>query len=295
MNDQAATAATGNTAHAVRSVGFIGLGDQGGPMARALADSRFELHVWARRPSSLDALEGSPYTAHPTRAALIAAVDVLALCVTDDDDVRAIIESPDAAGAFRAGQIVVNHGTGDPARNRALAAEMAKVGVGYLDAPVSGGNAGARERALTTMVGGDEETFRACAPVFAVYSATVAYMGPAGAGQLTKLLNNAMTMSNLANAIDMVTLASQLGLDVSQVMSVIGASSGASTSLRNLAVVSRDLAPHLRGLYGKDIEHFAGAMRADNLDPGPLHERGTYAADRLVDVVSLLPPAAAGS
>ncbi|MEU6221357.1 NAD(P)-dependent oxidoreductase [Streptomyces sp. NPDC047022] len=277
------------SASPVRAVGFIGLGDQGAPMAQALASSDFELHVWARSSRSLAALEGHRHTAHPDPAALIKAVEVLALCVTDDDGVRSLVTSDQTQAVFRMGQIVVNHGTGDPDENRRISAELAESGVHYLDAPVSGGSPAARSRSLTTMVGGDADAFDACRPVFDVYSATVAHMGPVGAGQLTKLLNNSMTMSNLANAIDMVTIADGLGLDVEQVISVIGASSGASTSLTNLAATTDlDLAAHLQSLYAKDIEHFADTVRAQDLDPAHLHERGTFAAHHLRDTVATL-------
>jgi len=100
--------------HTPDSVGFIGLGDQGAPMTQALADRSYELHVWARNQACLDALDGYPYITHPDPATLTRAVDVLALCVTDDDGVREITPSADATAAFRLGQIAVNHGTGDP-------------------------------------------------------------------------------------------------------------------------------------------------------------------------------------
>jgi 3-hydroxyisobutyrate dehydrogenase-like beta-hydroxyacid dehydrogenase len=273
----------------VTAVGFVGLGDQGAPMAQALAHSDYALHVWARNPARLDVLDRYPHTAHPDLASLIAAVDVLALCVTDDDAVRSVITNAQAKKSLRAGHIVINHGTGDPAENRRIAAELAEAGVRYLDAPVSGGSVAARERSLTTIVGGAAQPFEACRPVFEVYSTTVARMGPVGAGQLTKLLNNSMTMSNLANAIDMITLADHLGLDLRQAIDVITVSSGASAALHDLAAIpDTDLAEHLQRLYAKDIEHFADAMRDQGLDPTRLHERGTYAAARLTGTVATI-------
>ena len=116
--------------------------------------------------------------------------------------------------ALRPGLIVVNHGTGDPGENREIAEHLAGKRVAYLDAPVSGGGAGARARTLTTMAGGDCKAYKKCEPVFATFSGTVAYMGPSGSGQVTKLLNNAMTMSNLDNAVDLIRLVSRLGMDV---------------------------------------------------------------------------------
>ncbi|WP_222849423.1 NAD(P)-dependent oxidoreductase [Trebonia kvetii] len=157
-------------------VGFIGLGDQGAPMARAIGDSVFELHVWARRPQSLETLAGIPHTVHDSPARLAAAVDILALCLRDDRDIWEVLGTPGVEGALRPGRIVVNHGTGDPEENREIAEHLAGKKVAYLDAPVSGGGAGARARTLTTMAGGDR-------PVFATFSRTVVYMGPSGSGQ----------------------------------------------------------------------------------------------------------------
>jgi 3-hydroxyisobutyrate dehydrogenase-like beta-hydroxyacid dehydrogenase len=202
-------------------VGFIGLGDQGAPMAQAIGDNGFGLHVWARRPQSLDVLAQTRHTVHDSPASLAAAVDILALCLRDDRDIWEVLGTPGVEDALRPGLIVVNHGTGDPGGNREIAEHLAGKGAVYLDAPVSGGGAGARARALTTMVGGDREAYEKCEPVFATFSRTVAYMGPSGSGQVTKLLNNAMTMSNLDNAVDLIRLLSRLGMDVQAVIDVI--------------------------------------------------------------------------
>jgi hypothetical protein len=106
--------------------------------------------------------------------------------------------------------VVVNHGTGDPGENVKIAESLRSLGASYLDAPVSGGGPGAKARTLTTFVGGDQGPFERCSPVFATFSTRVSRMGPVGSGQMTKLLNNAMTMSNLKNAVDLVRLAQQL-------------------------------------------------------------------------------------
>lgn len=191
--------------------------------------------------------------------------------------------------ALRPGLIVVNHGTGDPAENQKLARHLADMGVVYLDAPVSGGGAGARARTVTTMVGGDRQAFDVCEPVFATFSRTVAYMGPSGSGELTKLLNNAMTMSNLKNAVDLIRLLSHLDIDMQAVIDVIGVSSGGSTVMRSLGTdVTPELAPHIQGLMRKDIEHFADGVRDQGLDPAELRDRGLAGADGLAEAVNLL-------
>jgi len=190
-------------------VGFIGLGDQGAPMAQAIGDSGYRLHVWARRPQSLDVLARTRHTVHDSPASLAAAVDILELCLRDDRDIWEILGTPGVKDALRPGLIVVNHGTGNPGENREIAEHLAGKKVAYLDAPVSGG--GAQARTLTTMAGGDRTAYQKCEPVFATFSRTVAYTGPSGSGQVTKLLNNAMTMSNLDNAVDLIRLVSRAG------------------------------------------------------------------------------------
>jgi 3-hydroxyisobutyrate dehydrogenase-like beta-hydroxyacid dehydrogenase len=271
------------------TVGFIGLGDQGAPMAQAIGDSDFALHVWARRPQSLDVLAGTRCTAHDSAVSLASAVDILELCLRDDRDIWDVLGTPGMEDALRPGLIVVNHGTGDPGENREIAGHLAGKRVSYLDAPVSGGGAGARARTLTTMAGGDHTAYQECEPVFATFSRTVAYMGPSGSGQVTKLLNNAMTMSNLGNAVDLIRLLSRLGMDVQAVLDVITVSSGGSTVLRTLrSDVTTQIAPHIQSLMCKDIEHFAGAIRAYGLDPQPLHDRGLAGASGLVEAVGLL-------
>jgi 3-hydroxyisobutyrate dehydrogenase-like beta-hydroxyacid dehydrogenase len=259
-------------------------------MAQAIGDSSFELHVWARRPQSLDVLTQTRHTVHDAVARLAAAVDILELCLRDDRDIWEVLGTAGVEDALRPGLIVVNHGTGDLGENREIAEHLAGKRVAYLDAPVGG--AGARVRTLTTMVGGDRKAYQRCEPVFAAFSRTVAYMGPSGSGQVTKLLNNAMTMSNLDNAVDLIRLVSRLGMNVQAVIDVIDVSSGGSAILRTLGSdvnpKTPELTTHIQGLMRKDIEHFADAIRAYGLDPQPLHDRGLAGASGLAEAIGLL-------
>ncbi|MER5913925.1 NAD(P)-dependent oxidoreductase [Streptomyces sp. NPDC001982] len=270
------------------AVGFIGLGDQGAPMAQAIGDRGFRLHVWARRPASLVAVADVPHTVHATVVDLVAASDILALCLRDDSDIWDVLNTPGVREHLRPGTVVVNHGTGDPGENVTIAESLRSLGASYLDAPVSGGGPGAKARTLTTFVGGDESAFERCSPVFATYSTRVSRMGPVGSGQMTKLLNNAMTMSNLKNAVDLVRLAQQLHVGIPAVLDVISDSSGGSAVLRALGtVITPEIAPHLQGLMRKDIEHFADAVRAQGVDPEELRRRALAGADGLVEAVAL--------
>jgi 6-phosphogluconate dehydrogenase (decarboxylating) len=123
-------------------VGFVGLGDQGIPMVEAISDAGFELRVWARRPQSFDAISRVKYRRHDSLKSLAVMVDVLSLCLRDDEDIWNLIRQHRLIEALRSGSIVVNHGTGDPTENEHIGAFLAESGIKYLDAPVSGGRPG---------------------------------------------------------------------------------------------------------------------------------------------------------
>src|SRR6201993_2865707 len=266
-------------------IGFVGLGDQGAPMAEAISDAGFELHVWARRAQSFDAISRVRYLRHDSLKSLAVMVDVLSLCLRDDEDVWNLIREHRLIEALRSGSIVVNHGTGDPTENEHIGAFLAESGIKYLDAPVSGGRAGAVARTLTTLVGGDANDFARSREVFEAFSRKVAHMGGVGSGQLTKLLNNAMTMANLKNAVDVFGLAKNLGIDIPQLYDVVTVSSGSSAILQSIGrQINSTAAIHIQGLMRKDIEHFADAMRARGLDPSSVRDRGLDGADGVLEL-----------
>jgi 3-hydroxyisobutyrate dehydrogenase-like beta-hydroxyacid dehydrogenase len=266
-------------------IGFVGLGDQGAPMAEAISDAGFELHVWARRPQSFDAISRVRYFRHDSLESLAVMVDVLGLCLRDDEDIWNLITQHRLTEALRSGSIVVNHGTGDPTENEHIGALLAESGIKYLDAPVSGGRPGAVARTLTTLVGGDANDFARCLGVFETFSRKVAHMGGVGSGQLTKLLNNAMTMTNLKNAVDVFGLAKNLGIDIRRLYDVITVSSGSSAVLESVgSQINSKAAVHIQGLMRKDIEHFADAMRARGLDPSSVRDRGLGGADGVLEL-----------
>lgn len=264
-------------------VGFIGLGDQGGPMAVAIAEAGHELHAWARREASFNAIAGAKCVRHAELSSLVRDVEIVALCLRDDGDVWQILDEQGLRGQLRRGQLLVNHGTGDPGENRRIAASLDSIGVVFLDAPVSGGRPGAVTRSLTTLIGGPSEAVARCRPTFESFSSMVAHMGPIGMGQTTKLLNNALTMTNLKNAVDVFDFAASIGIDIPRLQEVILASSGASAILKAIgAQIDIPAAEHLQGLMRKDIEHFADAMRSLKLDPDSVRARGLAGADGLV-------------
>ena len=268
------------------NIGFIGLGDQGGPMAQAIGESGLKLHVWARRMQSLEAVAGVPHIAHASIPELAAASDIVGLCLRDDSDLWDILDRQGLLKALKPGTIVVNHGTGDPDENRRIASYLDEASVIFLDAPVSGGRPGAVARTLTTFVGGDAAAFEHCKPVFRTFSTQAVHMGPSGAGQVAKLLNNALTMTNLKNAVDVFGFADKLGLNIANLFDAVSVSSGSSAVLRALGTgITPEIAPHLQDLMRKDIEHFADAMLSKGLDPREVVERGLGGANGLLDLV----------
>jgi 3-hydroxyisobutyrate dehydrogenase-like beta-hydroxyacid dehydrogenase len=128
-------------------IGFVGLGDQGAPMAEAISEAGFELHVWAQRAQSFDAISSVEYIRHDNLPSLALMVDVLSLCLRDDEDIWNLIRQHRLIEVLRSGSIVVNHGTGDPTENEHIGAFLAESGIKYLDAPlVVGDQARPRER-----------------------------------------------------------------------------------------------------------------------------------------------------
>lgn len=273
----------------IKRVGFVGLGDQGGPMAEAIGERGFELHVWARRAASLAAVAAVPHLAHDTVADLAGSVELIGLCLRDDADIWDLLEGQRLLAGIAPGTIVVNHGTGDPGEAERISERVAEAGAVYLDAPVSGGGPGARARTLTTFAGGPADVFDLARPVLEAFSDTVRLMGPVGAGQLTKLFNNALTITNMHNAEEVLALAGHVGLDLPALIEVVAASSGGSAALRALGGdISPGLAEHLQTLMRKDMHHFADAVRDRGADPGKVLERGLAGASGLVRAAELI-------
>ncbi|WP_423464331.1 NAD(P)-dependent oxidoreductase [Promicromonospora sp. MS192] len=275
------------------AVGFVGLGDQGLPMATAIAASGYDLHVWARRQASLDALDDTSRIEHPSLRALARAVDIVILCVRTDDDVLVLL-TEELLPATRPGTIIVNVGTGTPG-NATRAAELcARASVSFIDAPVSGGRIGAEARTLTTLVGGSTEVFDAVKPLFDSYSAHVLHCGGHGAGQLVKLFNNTLLMMNQAGIADIINLATQAGIDPIALAEALKLGSGASEALvrtpTNSPVSLSDTAAHLSQVELLDMDLFDQAMTEAGIDAAEATARGIAGASALARVVALLNP-----
>jgi 3-hydroxyisobutyrate dehydrogenase-like beta-hydroxyacid dehydrogenase len=277
----------------LRPVGFIGLGDQGLPMAVAIADAGYTLHAWTRRPRSLDGLNGVPHIRHETLADLAGASTVVCLCVSTDHDVMDLLTGGLSAN-LRPGTIVVNHGTGTPAQALQHAAACAAAAVEFLDAPVSGAHAGAVARTLTTMVGGPEAAAEICAPIFETFSSHVVRLGGHGVGQLAKLLNNALMMMNHASVADILELATRLSIDPIGLAEVLKTSSGSSVALEILptgtAGLPAEMAEHGRDVLLLDMKLFDTAMSENGADVHHISERAVSGATRVLNTIRILNP-----
>jgi 3-hydroxyisobutyrate dehydrogenase-like beta-hydroxyacid dehydrogenase len=270
-------------------VGWVGLGDQGGPMAQALAESEFELHVWARRPTSLSILGDRPFVAHETAADLAAAVDVLVLCVREDSDIESLLLENGIEHALREGSVLVNQGTGLPGYAQRIESRLHQRGVASLDAPVSGGRPGAEARTLVTMVGGSLAAFESARSLFETYSAHVVHVGGAGAGQLVKLFNNTLLMANQKNLQDILRAAATAGLEIRQLLDLLSYGTGSSRALQTLlTAVTPHNAAHLSELQLIDMELFDQAMHELQINTRDLSERAVIGAQDLPEAAQIV-------
>jgi 3-hydroxyisobutyrate dehydrogenase-like beta-hydroxyacid dehydrogenase len=230
-------------------VGFIGLGSQGGPMARRIIDAGYSTTLWARRPATLEPFTDTDATVAGSPAELAAASDLVCLCVVGDGDVDEVTggEGGVLAGLEPGGVIAV-HSTVHPDTCRDLAKKVGAQGISVIDAPVSGGGAAAAKGRLLAMVGGDTDVVERCRPVFETYADPVVHLGDLGSGQTTKLLNNLLFTANLGTAATALSLATALGVSADRFTEVVSRSSGNSFALN--AIGGTGSLDRLAGLAG---------------------------------------------
>jgi 3-hydroxyisobutyrate dehydrogenase-like beta-hydroxyacid dehydrogenase len=238
-------------------VGFIGLGSQGGPMARRIVEAGYATTLWARRPESLEPYADTAARTAASPAELAAASDLVCLCVVNDADVEEVITGEQGVLAgLAAGGIIAVHSTVHPDTCRSLAERAAARGVTLIDATVSGGGPGAAAGALLVMVGGDDETVERCRPVFETYGDPVTHLGPLGSGQLAKLINNVLFTANLGAAASALALGESLGMDRQRLADVVSHGSSRSFALGRIKDAGGTLdrlAAHAGGLLQKDV------------------------------------------
>jgi 3-hydroxyisobutyrate dehydrogenase len=208
-------------------VGFAGLGAMGAPMARNLHKAGLLTAVWNRSPDKARSLAAELGCSAPaTLGEFAALVDVAVICVSADADVRAVIEalSPGLPG----GALVIDCSTVSADTAQWAEQHLAKRGVRFLDAPVSGGVEGARNGALAIMCGGDLAAFEAARPVLAAMGKTIEHFGPSGAGQATKATNQIMCAGIIRACAEAMAFAGAHQLPLERVVSTLGAGAGSS-------------------------------------------------------------------
>jgi 3-hydroxyisobutyrate dehydrogenase len=242
---------------AIERVGFVGTGIMGAPMARNLLRAGFAVTVWNRTRPKANALVADGASVAETPAAVARASGATFSCVSDSPDVEAVALGPDGIieGAT-AGSIYIDCSTISPEVTRRAAAAMTARGVAMLDAPVSGGDVGAKAGTLAMMVGGDAEAFERCLPVLQAVGKTIVHVGPSGAGQVVKLCNQVAGGLNLLAMAEAILLARRAGVDPSKMLEVVSAGAAGSWMLSNLGprAVAGDFAPgFMVDLMQKDL------------------------------------------
>jgi 3-hydroxyisobutyrate dehydrogenase-like beta-hydroxyacid dehydrogenase len=240
-------------------VGFIGLGSQGGPMARRIVEGGYHTTLWARRPTSLEPYGDTAAKTAGSPAELAAASDMVCLCVVGDDDVREVLYGDNGVLAgLASGGIVAIHSTVHPDTCQEIAEKAAAQGVSVIDAPVSGGAPAVAEGKLLVMVGGDEKIAERCRPVFATYADPIVHLGPLGSGQVTKILNNLLFTANLGSALSTLELGESLGIPRARLAEVLNGGSATSKALASVSAFGGTvdaLAPIAGALLQKDVRH----------------------------------------
>jgi 3-hydroxyisobutyrate dehydrogenase len=215
-------------------VAFLGLGTMGAAMAANLARAGFAVTAWNRTPGRAPELAGLGVEMAPNPAAAAADVDVVVICVSDTPDVEAVLFGRDGVvGGARAGTLVVDCSTIAPSGSWDFAARLKEHGLSMVDAPVSGGSEGAKQATLTIFVGGEQADFERARPVLTALGRTITHVGPIGAGQAVKAVNQVILAGAYLGVAEGIVLAIKAGLDVEQVVGALGGGAAQSWVLAN--------------------------------------------------------------
>jgi 3-hydroxyisobutyrate dehydrogenase len=268
---------TGDTATAPYRVGFVGLGDMGGRIARRIAESGFPLTVFDRRPDAVADLVHYGADGAPDARAVAAASDVVCVCVVDDDQVRGVVSEL----TLRPGSTLVIHSSVLPQTVQDIGAELSPGGAYVADVPVSGSRPAADDGTLTALVGGEPSVVAALRPLLSTYCANVIHAGPLGAGSLLKIANNVMLHMNHLIAVEAARFARAHGIEESALIKAANVSTGRSWVTETWGLLDDMLLDHpLRGTEGvyeimsKEMWHAVQISRASLL-PMQLTALGT--------------------
>ncbi len=239
------------------TIGFIGLGVMGQSMAGHLLKAGYPLHVYNRTRSKADALisQGARWETSP--GAVAAEADVVITIIGFPKDVEDVfLREAGVIASAKPGTVLIDMTTSSPKLAVQIAQEAKAKGIDALDAPVSGGDLGAREARLSIMVGGEEEVFQRMKPIFEIMGKNIVYQGPAGSGQHTKMANQIAIAAGMLGICEAVAYAEESGLDATRVLESISSGAAGSWSLSNLAprIIDRNFDP------GFFVKHFIKDM-----------------------------------
>ena len=221
--------------HTNTQIAYLGLGVMGYPMAGHLANNGYAVCVYNRTAAKADNWTQSyKGDSAPTPAAAAKNADVVFACVGNDFDIEEVCCGKEGAfSAMKAGSVFVDHTTASASIARKLSKLAAQSGIHFIDAPVSGGQAGAENGVLTVMAGGDADSFEKVAPIMSSYGRAVTLMGPVGSGQLTKMVNQIAIAGLLQGLSEALNFATNVGLDEKLVLDVISKGAAQSWQMEN--------------------------------------------------------------
>ena len=215
-------------------VAFLGLGTMGAAMAANLARAGFGVTAWNRTPGRAPELVDLGVAMADTPAQAVAEADIAVICVSDTPDVEAVLFGPNGvADGARQGTLIVDCSTIAPSGSWDFAARLKERGLAMVDAPVSGGSEGARNATLTIFVGGDAADVERARPVLTAMGRTITHVGPIGAGQAVKAVNQVILAGAYLGVAEGIVLAIKAGLDVEQVVEALGGGAAQSWVLAN--------------------------------------------------------------
>lgn len=243
----------------MNTYGFIGLGDQGAPIARRMIDAGLPVALWARRAETLAPFADTAAQLITDIAEFAALVDYVGICVVDDNGVREVCRQ--LIPRLRPASTIVIHSTVSPDLCKELAAQAHANNLKLIDAPVSGGSPAAKAGTLAVMAGGDPDVLAAVRPVFDTFARFIVHLGDVGAGQHGKLINNSLLAANIGLAHHALDAAEALSLDRQAFVDLINASSGRSFGFEVCARLPNPVAfQHGASLLAKDVNLLGDAL-----------------------------------
>lgn len=215
-------------------LGFLGLGIMGRGMTANLLKAGFEVTVWNRTAHRMDEFVHQGAKAASSPAEVAANADIIFICVSDTPDVEAVLFGENGViHGVKSGELVVDHSTISPTATRDMAERLAEAGVKMLDAPISGGSEGAAKGTLSIMVGGDAADFERAMPYFQAMGKTITHVGPQGAGQTVKLVNQILGVINMLAVSEALVFAKAGGLDLEKTLAAVSGGAAGSWLLSN--------------------------------------------------------------